>query len=108
VNLTKWAVTSPANHITSEPEVLEFVEKHIGDEPSTLHMILPEVYLGHPDQTDAPIEAQNTMKNYLKTDYWQPTTASSSKERTINEKHDEASCRPSTLNTMISQRDLKV
>lgn len=40
-----WAVVA-CDQFTSEPEYWEAVAKKVGDAPSTLHMILPEVYLG--------------------------------------------------------------
>ncbi len=39
-----WAVVA-CDQFTSEPEYWEAVAKKVGDAPSTLHMILPEVYL---------------------------------------------------------------
>ena len=85
VNLTKWAVIA-CDQFTSEPEYWKSVEKLVGDEPSTLHMILPEVYLGHADQDRRTIEAQNTMKKYLKTGLLQPRHGFILVERTINGK----------------------
>ena len=40
-----WAVVA-CDQFTSEPEYWEAVARKVGDAPSTLHMILPEVYLG--------------------------------------------------------------
>ena len=39
-----WAVVA-CDQFTSEPEYWEAVARKVGDKPSTLHMILPEVYL---------------------------------------------------------------
>lgn len=59
-----WAVVA-CDQFTSEPEYWEKAEALVGDAPSTLRMILPEVYLS---ETDARIPKINeTMKNYLDT-----------------------------------------
>lgn len=44
INYEKWAVVA-CDQYTSEPEYWENVDKLIHDEPSTLHLIYPEVYL---------------------------------------------------------------
>ncbi len=48
VDGSRWAVVA-CDQYTSEPEYWAAVEKQVGNSPSTLRMILPEVYL---DQTD--------------------------------------------------------
>ena len=44
-----WACIA-CDQFTSEPEYWESVEKTVGDAPSTLRMILPELYLGEGDE----------------------------------------------------------
>ncbi|HRJ76257.1 MAG TPA: DUF1015 family protein, partial [Anaerolineales bacterium] len=44
IDLTKWSVIA-CDQFTSEPEYWHEVEKIVGDSVSTLHLILPEVYL---------------------------------------------------------------
>ena len=44
LDLSKWAVIA-CDQFTSEPKYWEDVEKTVGNEPSTLRMFLPEVYL---------------------------------------------------------------
>lgn len=44
VDLTKWAVVA-CDQFTSEPAYWERVKKLVGDSPSTVHLIFPEVYL---------------------------------------------------------------
>ena len=44
-DFTKWAVIA-CDQFTSEPEYWEKVANHVGDSPSTYHLILPEVMLG--------------------------------------------------------------
>lgn len=59
---TKWAVIA-CDQFTSQPEYWEEVSREVGDAPSTLHMILPEVLL---PGTDAQIAAiHKTMADYL-------------------------------------------
>lgn len=57
-----WAVVA-CDQFTSEPEYWEKAEKLVGDKPSTLRLILPEVYLSEGD-TRIPI-INETMKKYL-------------------------------------------
>lgn len=57
-----WAVVA-CDQFTSEPEYWEKAEATVGGAPSTLRLILPEVYLS---QTAERIPAINeTMKNYI-------------------------------------------
>ena len=63
-DFSKWAVIA-CDQFTSQPEYWEEVAKYVGDAPSTLHMILPEVLL---PGTDAQISAiHKTMADYLET-----------------------------------------
>lgn len=58
----KWAVVA-CDQFTSEPEYWENAEREVGDAPSTLRLILPEVYLS---ETEARISKINTtMNEYL-------------------------------------------
>ena len=60
----KWAVIA-CDQFTSEPEYWQEVEQIVGDAPSTLHMILPEVYL-ETDKGDRRLEStQEKMTEYL-------------------------------------------
>jgi hypothetical protein len=64
IDLRRWAVIA-CDQYTSEPEYWQRVAAEVGEAPSTLHLIFPEVYL---EQADAPqrIEAiQQTMRRYL-------------------------------------------
>jgi len=64
IDLNKWAVVA-CDQFTSEPEYWDEVTAYVGDSPSTLRIILPEVYLESPDK-EARIEKINaTMKDYL-------------------------------------------
>lgn len=59
----KWAVVA-CDQFTSEPHYWEAAEREVGNAPSTLRVILPEVYL---KETEARIGKINkTMDEYLK------------------------------------------
>ena len=58
----KWAVIA-CDQFTSQPEYWEGVSREVGDAPSTLHMILPEVLLPGTDEQIAAIH--KTMADYL-------------------------------------------
>jgi len=65
VDHSKWAVIA-CDQFTSQPEYWERVNALVGDAPSTLRMILPEVWLHSPD-VQARIEAtQEAMRQYLR------------------------------------------
>ena len=62
VNAKKWAVVA-CDQFTSEPHYWEAADKEVGDEPSTLRIILPEVYLSETEQRIPTINA--TMNKYF-------------------------------------------
>ena len=63
-NGTKWAVIACDQH-TSEPEYWEAADALVGEEASTLRLILPEVYL---EETDARVPRINAvMRDYAAT-----------------------------------------
>jgi 5,10-methylene-tetrahydrofolate dehydrogenase/methenyl tetrahydrofolate cyclohydrolase/uncharacterized protein (DUF1015 family) len=45
LDLTKWCVVA-CDQYTSQPQYWKSVKELVGDSPSTLHLIFPEVYLG--------------------------------------------------------------
>ena len=59
----RWAVVA-CDQYTSEPEYWESAAKVAGDSPSTLNVILPEVYLSETDERVPKINAE--MEKYLK------------------------------------------
>lgn len=61
--MEKWSVIACDQH-TSEPEYWEELRKNIGDEPSTLNMILPEAFLGR-DIVSESGKIRETMQEYL-------------------------------------------
>lgn len=58
----KWACVA-CDQYTSEPEYWERVAKNVKDSPSTLNLMLPEVWLGESEMRVPPIQA--AMKKYL-------------------------------------------
>ena len=64
VNLSQWAVVA-CDQYTSQPEYWARVEAQVGDAPSTLRLILPEVYFGATDETQRIQAIQDTMRCYL-------------------------------------------
>ena len=60
----KWAVIA-CDQYTSQPEYWKEVEAFVGDAPSTLNMILPEVYLESEDELTRIENTKNTMDEYL-------------------------------------------
>jgi len=64
IDLTKWAVIA-CDQFTSQPEYWENVTHLVGDSPSTLHLILPEVYLGNPEEDQLTQTTKEKMQQYL-------------------------------------------
>ncbi|MEL7645841.1 MAG: DUF1015 domain-containing protein [Anaerolineaceae bacterium] len=64
VDLTRWAVIA-CDQFTSQPEYWERVDEFVGDAPSTLRMILPEVWLHSPDVQTRIQATQQAMRQYL-------------------------------------------
>ena len=63
----KWAVVA-CDQFTSQPEYWQKAEDLVGDAPSALRLVLPEVYLNSPD-VDGRISAINAaMEGYLADD----------------------------------------
>ncbi len=60
----KWAVVA-CDQFTSEPEYWEKVEEIVGDSPSTLRLMLPELYLDGPDEAERIKSVRATMDKYL-------------------------------------------
>jgi len=63
-DLTQWAVVA-CDQYTSQPAYWEAVERWVGSAPSTLRLILPEVYLGAADKAERILAIQQTMHRYL-------------------------------------------
>ena len=63
-DMMKWAVVA-CDQFTSQKEYWEEARKIIGDAPSTLDLILPEAYLGSPDEPERIAAIKANMKEYL-------------------------------------------
>jgi len=64
IDLRKWAVVA-CDQYTSEPDYWQRVAAEVGDAPSTLHLIFPEVFLGSADAPARIRQIQQTMRSYL-------------------------------------------
>ena len=64
VDLAKWAVVA-CDQYTSEPEYWQQVEELVGDNPSTLRLTFPEIYLEDENPEDRIIKINKTMSRYL-------------------------------------------
>ena len=64
-DMKKWAVVA-CDQFTSQKEYWEEARQIIGDAPSTLDLILPEAYLGSPDEPERIAKIKANMKEYLK------------------------------------------
>lgn len=64
IDLYKWAVIA-CDQFTSQPEYWEEVAGIVGDAPSTLHMIYPEIYLGEKDASARIDAIAAHMEQYL-------------------------------------------
>ncbi len=82
-DLKKWAVIA-CDQFTSEPEYWHEVEKIVGDAPSTLNLVFPEVHLEKPGGEERIRNIQTTMKKYLDEGILQPRDGIVYVERTIS------------------------
>lgn len=64
IDMEKWSVIA-CDQFTSEPEYWEKVKNIVGNNPSTLSMILPEVYLGE-NHKERLQEIEISMNTYLR------------------------------------------
>ncbi len=85
VDASTWAVVA-CDQFTSEPDYWERVDATVGDAPSTLRMILPELYLNSPDVDARIARAQASMREYLDAGLLAPRDAFVYVERTLGEK----------------------
>lgn len=63
-DFSKWAVVA-CDQFTSQPEYWQQARDYIGSAPSTLDLILPEAFLGKPDEADRIASIRAHMRNYL-------------------------------------------
>mgnify|MGYP000004232884 CR=1 FL=1 len=67
VDMTRWSVVA-CDQYTSEKPYWKSLDTLVGDAPSTLRLILPEVYLEEDDIQERILQTQNKMKEYLEAD----------------------------------------
>jgi len=84
-HLTKWAVIA-CDQFTSEPEYWRDVEKLVGKAPSTLNLVLPEVFLEKPGEAGRIQGIQASMRAYLDKGILQPREGLIYVERTVGGK----------------------
>lgn len=64
IDLSKWSVIA-CDQFTSQPEYWNEVRRVVNKSPSTLNLILPEVYLGKPEEQSLISCIRQTMRTYL-------------------------------------------
>ncbi len=64
IDTKAWSVVA-CDQYTSEPEYWETLSEEIGDKPSTLRIIYPEVYLERPDKEEIIASINKKMNEYL-------------------------------------------
>ncbi|MGB8212918.1 MAG: DUF1015 domain-containing protein [Anaerolineales bacterium] len=72
-DLTKWAVIA-CDQFTSQPDYWQQAEELVGGAPSTLNLILPEVFLEKPGEAERIQRIQSNMWAYLQDGILQPHT----------------------------------
>lgn len=85
VDRKKWAVIA-CDQFTSQPEYWKKVQDIVGDAPSTLHLILPEVYLGSPEEHERIRTTQAAMQKYLHQGLLEPHDGMIYVERSVDGK----------------------
>lgn len=64
MDVETWAVVA-CDQYTQDREYWENVKKSVSDKPSSLNVILPEVYLNDSDKEERIEKIQNTMRKYI-------------------------------------------
>ena len=67
IDLSKWSVIA-CDQYTQDLDYWKKAEATAAGQPSTLNLILPEVYLGSPDKPERIKKIRQTMKEYLEGD----------------------------------------
>lgn len=63
-DMTKWSVVA-CDQYTSEPDYWKEVEEIVGDNPSTLRLTLPEIFLEEDNVGERIAKINETMKDYI-------------------------------------------
>ena len=69
-DMNKWTVVA-CDQYTSEPEYWDEVYSEVGDCPSTLKLILPELYLEEPDVAERIDKIHAEMNKYMADDIFE-------------------------------------
>jgi hypothetical protein len=85
IDLSKWAVVA-CDQYTSEPEYWQEVERLVGESPSTFHLVLPEIYLGTPEEARRTECVNIRMQEYLERGLLRPHEGIIYVERRFGEK----------------------
>ncbi|MBR6007219.1 MAG: DUF1015 family protein, partial [Clostridia bacterium] len=64
VDLTKWACVA-CDQYTSQPDYWNKCEEIVGDAPSTLRLMLPEIYLEKPGEAERIAAIRKAMDEYV-------------------------------------------
>nr|WP_243764396.1 DUF1015 domain-containing protein [Bittarella massiliensis (ex Durand et al. 2017)] len=62
--MEKWSVVA-CDQYTAQPDYWQRVEKRVGEAPSALRMIVPECYLGTPQEGERVAATATAMRSYL-------------------------------------------
>ena len=81
-DLTKWAVIA-CDQFTSQLEYWQKAEELVSEAPSTLKLILPEVFLEKPGEAERIQHIQSNMQSYLDKGILQPREGSIYVERSV-------------------------
>ena len=68
-DMTKWSVVA-CDQYTSEPEYWEDVKSIVGENPSTLNLTLPEIYLEESDVLDRISKINKNMEELINNDFF--------------------------------------
>ena len=68
-DMTKWSVIA-CDQYTSEPEYWDDVEKIVGNNPSTLNLTLPEIYLEESDVEERIKKINSNMEELVNSDFF--------------------------------------
>lgn len=66
IPLQQWACLA-CDQFTSQPEYWQAAEAEVGSSPSALRLVLPEVYLGAPDEAERIVAIHAAMRQYRDT-----------------------------------------
>ena len=83
IDLAKWAVIA-CDQYTAEPAYWDRVAQQVGDAPSTLQLIFPEVHLGAADAPARIARIQQAMQRYLAQDLFVEREGAVYVERTVD------------------------